>query len=97
MVAKKHAEDNRLSSKQQSQFLFGRANERVSCDTFRMCEFCLDPTSPGVDKDSKHQDFAGFFCATAIEAAIGSVNAGASAEHGDDESEVAEADDPDGT
>ena len=34
-----------------------------------MCEFCLDPSS-SQDRDRAHQDFAGFFSADAIEAAV---------------------------
>ena len=33
-----------------------------------MCEFCLFP--PGSDRDSQHSDFAGFFSAAAIDAAV---------------------------
>jgi hypothetical protein len=39
-----------------------------------MCEFCLDPNSSsssrGGNRDAFHSDFAGFFSADAIEAAV---------------------------
>ena len=38
-----------------------------------MCEFCLFPT--GGDRDAQHSDFAGFFSADAIEAAVRQANA----------------------
>jgi hypothetical protein len=35
-----------------------------------MCEFCSIPTKGGADRDAFHSDFAGFFSADAIEAAV---------------------------
>lgn len=59
-----------------------------------MCEFCsFGPTSGRQDRDATHTDFAGFFSAAAIEAAVKLAN-----ENGisidDDEGED---DDTDGT
>ena len=55
-----------------------------------MCEFCSFGPNP-VDRDSTHADFAGFFSAAAIEAAVRQANA----DRTSDESESD--DDTDGT
>jgi len=40
-----------------------------------MCEFCNDPASNNnANRDALHQDFAGFFSSTAIEAAVQQAN-----------------------
>ena len=39
-----------------------------------MCEFCLFPSS-NANRDAQHSDFAGFFSADAIEAAVRQANA----------------------
>ena len=39
-----------------------------------MCEFCNLP-SKGTERDAAHSDFAGFFSADAIEAAVRQANA----------------------
>jgi hypothetical protein len=58
-----------------------------------MCEFCNVPGS-NTNRDASHQDFAGFFSADAIEAAVRQVNAS----HPSDNDESAESDeDSDGT
>lgn len=40
-----------------------------------MCEFCNLPTEGGIERDAQHSDFAGFFSADAIEAAVRQANA----------------------
>ena len=57
-----------------------------------MCEFCLFPT--GGDRDAQHSDFAGFFSADAIEAAVRQANANRQATT---EEEGESDDDTDGT
>lgn len=43
-----------------------------------MCEFCNDPNSQNTNRDIFHQDFAGFFSADAIEAAVRQAKAASS-------------------
>jgi hypothetical protein len=57
-----------------------------------MCEFCSFPT--GGDRDAQHSDFAGFFSADAIDAAVLQANASRQQTQEDDEGED---DDTDGT
>jgi hypothetical protein len=57
-----------------------------------MCEFCSFPTSG--DRDAQHSDFAGFFSAEAIDAAVLQANASRQQSQEDDEGED---DDTDGT
>jgi hypothetical protein len=60
-----------------------------------MCEFCNVPNSNS-NRDAFHSDFAGFFSADAIEAAVQQVNA--SQQQSQDDSDSAESDDDsDGT
>lgn len=40
-----------------------------------MCEFCNLPNKGGPDRDTLHSDFAGFFSADAIDAAVKQANA----------------------
>ena len=50
-----------------------------------MCEFCNLPGS-NTNRDAAHSDFAGFFSADAIEAAVRQANANRNSEEkGDDE------------
>jgi hypothetical protein len=58
-----------------------------------MCEFCNVPGS-NTNRDASHQDFAGFFSADAIEAAVRQVNASHPSQN-DDSTESDE--DSDGT
>jgi hypothetical protein len=61
-----------------------------------MCEFCNVPGN-NTNRDASHSDFAGFFSADAIEAAVRQVN-NASPQSDEDEDESAESDDDsDGT
>ena len=58
-----------------------------------MCEFCSFPTAG--DRDAQHSDFAGFFSAEAIEAAVRQANA--NREQAPGEGGSGEDDDSDGT
>jgi hypothetical protein len=49
-----------------------------------MCEFCSNPNS---NNDANHIDFAGFFSAEAIEAAVRKANANRSSQPKDDDSD----------
>lgn len=66
-----------------------------------MCEFCLYPNGNNSnDPDADHVDFAGFFSADAIEAAVRQANATREQSHDggdDDASGEQEEDDDDGT
>jgi len=57
-----------------------------------MCEFCAFPNN-NTDRDATHSDFAGFFSADAINAAVQQ----AKASRRDDDSDGEEDDDDDGT
>lgn len=54
-----------------------------------MCEFCsFGPSSRRVDQDATNPDFAGFFSAAAIEAAVRLANEnGTSVEESDDDTD----------
>lgn len=62
-----------------------------------MCEFCLFP--PGSDRDSQHADFAGFFSAAAIDAAVQQATADREARRaaGQNDDDDSDSDDTDGT
>lgn len=54
-----------------------------------MCEFCsFGPSSSGADRDATNNDFAGFFSASAIEAAVRLANEnGLSIDESDDDTD----------
>lgn len=69
--------------------------------SYRMCEFCLAPNSNNQDRDANHVDFAGFFSAAAIDAAVRQANANRQAnsrhETSDGSDDEESDDDTDGT
>lgn len=63
-----------------------------------MCEFCLYPNgNNSSDPDAEHIDFAGFFSADAIEAAVRQANANRGQQDTTDDESTEEDDDDDGT
>jgi hypothetical protein len=61
-----------------------------------MCEFCNVPNSNS-NRDAFHSDFAGFFSADAIEAAVKQVNASHPQQSQQDDDSAESDDDSDGT
>lgn len=70
-----------------------------------MCEFCNDPSTFNTNnRDAAHHDFAGFFSADAITAAVAQANASSTSRGNntnatttDDDESDAEGEDSDGT
>ncbi len=59
-----------------------------SVERICMCEFCsFGPSSRRVDRDATNSDFAGFFSAAAIEAAVRLANENGGSEPSDDDTD----------
>ena len=62
-----------------------------------MCEFCLDPSGSNNRSDQFHPNFAGFFSADAIDAAVRQANARRRAPEEQDDADGDQDQDSDGT